>query len=261
LNNVLTAHIEGGEISGTVDELIRHSVSKMCHIHFVSNHSARKRLEQMGEEKSSIFVIGSPDVDIMMSKKFASLSFIKKHYDIPFKEYALLLFHPVVTELADIKEQAGNLVQAVLQSDINFVVIYPNNDTGSDFIFHEYNRLCSSAKIKIFPSIRFEYFLVLLKHAKFVIGNSSVGVREAPYYGIPVVNIGTRQNNRHLHPDMINCGYGRDQIVEAIKEALIARPKPVRNFGKGNSDKLFFNILDQGKLWAINKQKQFKDLL
>jgi UDP-N-acetylglucosamine 2-epimerase (hydrolysing) len=260
LNNVLTAHIEGGELSGTVDELIRHSVSKMCHIHFVSNNTARRRLIQMGEEKNSIFVIGSPDIDIMMSKKFAPLNFIKKHYNIPFKKYAVLLFHPVVTEHSDTGRQARNLVDAVLKSKLDYVVIYPNNDTGSDFIFSEYKRLQASPHIRMFPSIRFEYFLVLLRQANFIIGNSSVGVREAPYYGIPVVNIGTRQNNRHLHPDMINCGYASAQILAAIEKALSAKPKPGGHFGKGNSDRLFLKILDQGKLWLVNKQKQFRDI-
>ena len=97
LNNILVAHIEGGEVSGTIDELIRHSVSKMSHIHYVSNHEAKKRLLQMGEMESSIKVIGSPDVDIMFSNNLPSLDEVKNYYEIYFKDYGIAMFHPVTT--------------------------------------------------------------------------------------------------------------------------------------------------------------------
>jgi UDP-N-acetylglucosamine 2-epimerase (hydrolysing) len=99
LNNILVAHIEGGEVSGSVDELIRHAVSKSSHLHFVANDEARARLVQMGEARSSIFVIGSPDIDVMLSDSLPDLEEVKTKYEIPFAEYAIFLLHPVTTEL------------------------------------------------------------------------------------------------------------------------------------------------------------------
>ena len=143
LNNILVAHIEGGEVSGTIDELIRHAVSKMSHIHFVSNEKAKKRLIQMGELSRSIFVIGSPDIDVMKSSNLPSFEEAKGHYDIEFNDYGLVLFHPVTTEIDKIKEYAHCLVDALLQSEENYIVVYPNNDLGSSIILQEYEKIKS----------------------------------------------------------------------------------------------------------------------
>lgn len=260
LNNFLTAHIEGGELSGTIDELVRHAISKLSHIHFVSNDEAKRRLVQMGEDRNSIFVIGSPDIDIMLSEKLPELAEVKKHYDIPFSEYSILIFHPVTTEFEDIRCQAQNLVDAVLESKLNYIVINPNNDLGSDFILSEYKRLRSYSNIRIFPSIRFERFLVLMKNAKFIIGNSSSGIREAPYYGVPTVNIGSRQQNRSKNQDIINCGYEKLEIFQAIIKARNIKPKRVNHFGEGKSADMCLKILQDSNTWNINKQKYFNDL-
>ncbi|MFM8917489.1 MAG: UDP-N-acetylglucosamine 2-epimerase, partial [Bacteroidota bacterium] len=134
LNNILVAHIEGGEVSGTVDELIRHAVTKMSHLHFVSNNEAATRLIQMGELPESIHVIGSPDMDVMVSTDLPSLDEVKQHYEIPFDAYGIIMFHPVTTELDRMKLASENLFEAARQSGLNFVVIYPNNDMGSEFI-------------------------------------------------------------------------------------------------------------------------------
>ncbi len=259
LNNLLTAHIEGGEVSGTIDDLLRHSISKLSHIHFVSNVEAKRRLIQMGEDVSSIFVIGSPDVDIMLSDKLPEFDAVKKIYGIPFDNYAILIFHPVTTEFDNIKWQVENLVDAVLESGLNYVVVNPNNDLGSDFIFLEYKRLRDNSHIRAFPSIRFERFLVLMKNAKFILGNSSSGIREAPYYGIPTVNIGSRQQNRSLSKDIINCGYEKTEILNAIVSAQHFKPNKVSHFGEGNSAKMCLEILKNSDTWNISKQKRFND--
>jgi UDP-N-acetylglucosamine 2-epimerase (hydrolysing) len=261
LNNILVAHIEGGELSGTIDELIRHSVSKMSHTHFVSNHIAKKRLIQMGELAENIFVIGSPDVDIMLSKSLPDIEEVKERYNIPFNKYALLLFHPVTTEIEYTKLYAKELVDAILESKENFVVIFPNNDLGSSIILQEYERLKNQSNIKIYPSIRFEYFLVLLKHAQLLLGNSSAGIREAPYYGLPVINIGSRQQNRALHNDIINCGHTKADILSAFTLALNSSFSPIELFGNGDSKDLFYEVISQDKFWQISKQKQFNDLI
>lgn len=261
LNNILVAHIEGGEVSGTIDELIRHSTSKMSHIHFVSNVQAKKRLIQMGELKESIFVIGSPDVDIMFSQHLPSLVEAKQYYEIPFEHYAVAMFHPVTTEVEHMKEYAQNFVDALLKDHHNYIVVFPNNDLGSKIILEAYKRLENNLRFRIFPSLRFEYFLVLLKKSQFIIGNSSAGIREAPYYGLPIINIGTRQQNRALHADIINVNYAESEITAALK--IIDQhevKKTTSDFGNGNSDELFLKSLLNDAIWQLNHQKQFRDI-
>jgi UDP-N-acetylglucosamine 2-epimerase (hydrolysing) len=261
LNNILVSHIEGGELSGTVDELIRHSVTKLSHIHFVSNDEAAKRLLQMGEIKSSIFTIGSPDIDIMFSDNLPTEESVKEYYQIDFDQYAIVMFHPVTTEDKQMKQYADDFVASLLAVDENFVVIYPNNDLGSRYIIEAFQKLKDNPKFRIFPSIRFEYFLVLLKKAKFIIGNSSAGIREAPYYGIPVINIGTRQQNRTLNADIINVDYQKENIIKALHSVTNHKISQAYNdFGKGNSAELFLNSLLSSKIWEINHQKKFKNI-
>ncbi len=261
LNNILVAHIEGGELSGTVDELIRHSVSKLSHIHFVSNIDAAKRLLQMGEMKSSIYTIGSPDIDIMFSDHLPNLKEVKEYYQIPFEKYAIVMFHPVTTEVNEMKEYVANFVTALLDDIHNYVVIYPNNDLGSQCIIENYKQLSQNSRFRIFPSLRFEYFLTLLKSSQFIIGNSSAGIREAPYYGIPIINIGTRQQNRTLHADIINVGYDSKAIEKALKSIDCHHIQTsISDFGKGNSAELFLKSLLNPAIWKVNHQKQFRDI-
>jgi UDP-N-acetylglucosamine 2-epimerase (hydrolysing) len=260
LNNTLVAHIEGGEVSGTIDELIRHSVSKMSHVHYVSNVDAQRRLVQMGELPDSIKIIGSPDIDIMFSEGLPSLKEVKKYYEIPFQEYGLAMFHPVTTEFEKMGGYVKNFVDALLNDDKNYVVVYPNNDLGSELILKEYKRLEENIRFRIFPSVRFEYFLTLLKNSDFIIGNSSAGIREAPYYGIPTINIGSRQENRALHSHIINTSYNKKSIVEVLQAPFNKIEKDTVSFGVGDSSNLFLESLLNKSIWDLNKQKQFVDI-
>ena len=212
LNNILVTHIEGGEISGTIDELIRHAVSKLSHIHLVSNITAKKRLVQMGEIENNVFIIGSPDVDVMISKNLPTMVEVKERYEINFEKYAIAMFHPVTTEIKKMEQYANQFTDALIESNLQYIVIHPNNDLGSTSILNSYSKLKSLENFKFFPSLRFEYFLVLLKNSQFIIGNSSAGIREAPYYGLPTVNIGTRQQNRSLNNNIINKYNGKNEI-------------------------------------------------
>lgn len=260
LNNILVSHIEGGEVSGTIDELIRHSTSKMSHVHFVSNKQAKKRLIQMGELEEAIFTIGSPDVDIMFSNNLPDIETAKKYYEIQFDTYAVAMFHPVTTEAKHMQEYADNFVEALLNDNHNYIVVYPNNDLGSNAVLKAYEKLKDNPRFRIFPSLRFEYFLILLKKAQFIIGNSSAGIREAPYYGLPIINIGTRQQNRALHADIINVDYTTRSITNALNCIDSHEVKPSENdFGKGNSAELFLKSLLNSAIWQLNHQKQFRD--
>lgn len=262
LNNILVAHIEGGEISGTIDELIRHSVSKLSHLHLVSNEEAKKRLIQMGELESSIYVIGSPDLDLMNPDNLPNLEQVRKNYNIDFNEFAIAMYHPVTTEYENIKEQTAIFVDALLESNKNYVVIYPNNDLGTEEILEEYKRLEKNSRFKIFPSLRFEYFLKLLQESNFIIGNSSAGVREAPFYQVLTIDIGSRQNNRSKGNSIINVSHNKAEILSAIdkSEKLKLDKIDISEFGEGNSNKLFLHLLESKDIWNVNCQKQFQDI-
>jgi len=261
LNNILVAHIEGGELSGTIDELIRHATSKLSHIHFVANDLAKNRLIQMGELPDSIYTIGSPDIDIMFSNTLPTLAVVKDYYNIHFESYGIAMFHPVTTEIGNMSTYAHNFVSALVASGKQYVVIYPNNDLGSEHILRAYKQFDDNTNFRVFPSLRFEYFLTLLKHAEFTIGNSSAGIREAPCYGIPSINVGTRQYNRSTNQSIINTTYDVVSIEKGIKEIYNIAGIVDISYGKGNSANGFLNSLQLDKFWSINHQKQFVDII
>lgn len=258
LNNIYVSHIEGGEISGTIDESLRHAISKLSNFHFVSNNNCKKNLIQLGEDKNNIFVVGSPDIDIMVENKI-KLQTVKRKYNINFNEYSIFIYHPVVSEIKNLKRNIKTVVDAIISSNKNYVVIYPNNDLGSNIILEEYKRLINNKKIKMYPSMRFEYFLTLLDNADFVIGNSSLGIRESGIYGIPTINIGTRQDGRYNLDVQKNICCVKEKFNEII--CAINNIKKFRNknycFGRGGSDKKILEILKNDKIWKTKIQKKF----
>lgn len=259
-NNIRVAHIEGGEISGTLDEIVRHSISKMSHFHFVSNMSSRNRLLQMGEHVSRIHVIGSPEVDVMKSESLPSIDDVRSRYSISFDKYNILIFHPVSFEYSLLRNHVSEIVKFVSNSIENFVVIYPNNDKGSDVIFDEYSKLNGLKNVRLIPSMRFEYYLTALMNAQAIIGNSSSGVREAPAFGIPSVNIGSRQSNRSNSKSIINCDAKAEDIENALSLALEIDTIPIYEFGEGNTASNFIEILGLEDFWKLPVHKQFVDL-
>ncbi|GFO55603.1 UDP-N-acetyl glucosamine 2-epimerase [Geomonas sp. Red276] len=258
-NNLLVSHIEGGEVSGTIDESIRHSVSKLAHIHFVANDRARQRLLQMGEHPENIFIIGSPDLDLMTSAALPALHAVKDHYEIGFDTYGIFAYHPVTTSLHDLISNLQEISQALTASNKNFVAIYPNNDPGSELIIEELEALRANPRFRVFPSVRFEAFLVLLKHAQFMIGNSSAGVREAPFYGIPSINIGSRQNGRFACETIVNCRESAAEILAAIDGIDRVPRTATEHFGNGTSRDQFLAIMKDEGIWRVKLQKYFVD--
>lgn len=246
LNGILTAHIEGGELSGTVDGMIRHSITKLAHVHFCANEEAKIRLVTMGESPDTVYPIGSPDIDVMLGD-LPSLDEVKEHYHIPYKEYGIIIYHPVVGEAPD----TFMATFRAAQYNGDWVAIYPNNDPGSNAII-EYMK---QSEFYCLPSMRFEYFLTLLKNARMILGNSSAGVREAPVYGVPTINVGTRQDGRANLPSIVNVP---DDWME-ISHAINSPPPRVstRVFGSGDSARQFVSILSDKGFWDTPRQKQF----
>jgi UDP-N-acetylglucosamine 2-epimerase (hydrolysing) len=263
LNNILTAHIEGGEVSGTIDEIIRHAVSKLSHYHFVTNKTAKKRLVQMGELNKNIFIIGSPNIEIIKSENLPSLKSVKDKYEINYENYAISIMHSDTNFLKSLKKDIKVYFQALKRSKKNFIVLYPNNDPGSEIIFNEIKKFNKTNKnFRILPSMRFEYYLTLLKNSKFIIGNSSSGIMEAPFYGIPTINLGYRQFRRAKIDSINNCNFYIDEIIGKIKYCSKINKKYKKStfFGVGNSYRLFQKILNKDNFWKKNSNKQFQDL-
>jgi UDP-N-acetylglucosamine 2-epimerase (hydrolysing) len=260
LNNYLVAHIEGGEVSGTVDEMLRHSISKISHLHLVSNKTARKRLIQMGENKRYIFEVGSPDVDVILNKKLPEIESAKKRYNIRFNKFSIAIIHPVTTNLANLKKESKIFFSSLVKSKLNYIIIFPNNDLGSEIILKEIYKLKSNNKFRIFPSTRFEYYLTFLKNSEFIIGNSSSGIMEAPYYGVTTINIGTRQSNRLKSKLIKNISFNEKKIIKTINQIKNRKIIKRNFFGKGNSAKKIETLFLSNKIWNVSKQKNFIDL-
>ncbi|MCP4547820.1 MAG: UDP-N-acetylglucosamine 2-epimerase (hydrolyzing) [bacterium] len=260
LNNILVAHIEGGELSGTIDDLLRHSTSKLAHLHFVANEEAKDRLVQMGEIPESIYTIGSPDIDVMLSEDLPDLQEVRHKYDLPFENYGIFMWHPVTTEVQELQEKTRQVIQGALDSGMEFVVLSPNNDRGTDIILSEIqSSLAGHKRFKHIPSMRFEYFLTLLKNARVIYGNSSAGVREAPVYGTPTINVGTRQNNRYCHKSIINVSENCHDILNCFRQ-LPKRSERSYYFGDGKSADKFVSILNTEAMWNTQIQKAFLDM-
>ena len=258
LNHILTAHVEGGEISGTIDDSIRHAITKMSHVHFIGSNSAKKRVSNMGENKKNIYQIGSPDIDIILNDKLPSLRQVRKRYDVNFKEYSILLWHPVTSELENLNKDTITLINFLKKMREKFVVIYPNNDPGSNIVLKHYKSF-KKKKFRLLKSLRFEYFLTLLKNSKFIIGTSSSAIYEAPLFGIPSINIGDRQYRRSNSKNIKNININDLDLDDIYKYIMDYKYTKKSRFGYGNSDKKFIKILKSRKFWLTNVQKFFFD--
>ena len=257
LNNILTLHVQAGDVSGTIDDSMRHAISKLCHAHCSANGQAKKRLINMGEIEENISVIGTPGLDVLLSEDLPILVESQLKYDFHFDKYGILIFHPVTTEVDDLSDQVGEVVSAVIKSGLNYIVVCPNNDLGSDKIFKSYNRFAYMTNIKVFESIDHYDFLTFLKNARFIIGNSSCGILEAPCYGNPAVNIGSRQDGRSRDRRIFNCDCNEKDILKNIEYVNKTTFNP-NGDADGHCADRFIEMLSKDNFWDIGKQKKFK---
>jgi len=259
VNYIRSAHIEGGEVSGTIDESFRHCNTKLCISHFVSNEEAKNRVLALGEPEKNIFVIGSPELDSHAQDSGVTFDDVKKRYGIPFSDFGIVIFHSVTSEVDSIAMQAESLFTRLEESNKNFVVIAPNNDPGTNSIIGRINRLPTS-RFRILPSMRFNYFSELMKNSSVIIGNSSVGVREAPFLGIPSLDIGTRQNGRAFTDSIHKCNANeKEKIKDFIQNQWGKKYKFEGNFGSGDSSQKFIDILKMDSFWKMEVQKKFTE--
>jgi UDP-N-acetylglucosamine 2-epimerase (hydrolysing) len=252
---IRSAHIEGGEVSGTIDESIRHCNTKLCATHFVSSEAAKQRVLALGEAPERVYNIGSPELDVHARPSGVTIQEVRARYDIPFENYGIVVFHPVTSEVDTIGDQAKALFGALEASGKNFVVISPNNDPGTEEIFSVIEKLPSD-RFRLIPSMRFNYFSELMKNAAVMVGNSSAGVREAPFLGLPSLDVGTRQNNRAMANSVFKeSAFGIHTISDFLKNNWFSKKDRDCSFGLGNSTGMFVTILGEEKFWTQMLQK------
>jgi UDP-N-acetylglucosamine 2-epimerase (hydrolysing) len=260
-NYVRSAHVEGGEVSGTIDEVFRHCNTKLCTHHFVSSDAAARRVMALGEPEETIHTIGSPELDFHARPSGVTLADVRARYAIPFADYGIATFHPVTSEQDSIGQQAADLFGALDASSRNFVVIAPNNDPGSAAIFKVLERLPKD-RFRVLPSMRFSHFSELMKNAACMVGNSSAGVREAPFLGLPSLDIGTRQSNRSDAPSVTACEASDSAVILDFLATHWGRPADRHEgFGQGSAADRFVEVLARPDFWGLSLQKAFRDHL
>ena len=259
MNYVPCAHVEGGEVSGTIDEVFRHCNSKLSAIHLVSSESARQRVLRLGESASAVEVIGSPELDIHSRPSGVKIEEVLERYEIRSEDYGICIYHPVTSETSTTRENAAALFSSLKDSNRYFVVILPNNDPASDEIVEEIRKL-PTERFRVLPSMRFLYFSELLKNAKVIVGNSSAGVREAPFLGLPSLDVGTRQSNRAEAPSIFKVSPTDDADIKTFLESNWGKRYPGHEaFGTGLASENFLRLIQQESFWDRPLQKYFED--
>tara|TARA_A100001388_G_C28766792_1_gene501226 strand:+ start:1225 stop:2370 length:1146 start_codon:yes stop_codon:yes gene_type:complete len=256
--NIPVAHIQGGEVSGTIDESLRHGMSKFSNFHFTATQETKKRLIKMGELKQNIFVVGCPSIDALKQEKDETKSVISKKFNIDItQDYILIIQHPVTSEMNKINDQFIETIEALKKLEIQKLFVFPNNDAGSNKII----KLIKKYKFNYCKTLTLKGYKTLLKNSKALVGNSSSGIHEAATYKIPVVNIGTRQEGRTKSINVVDVKYDRKHIYKAMKKVLSKsfnrKLKNLKNpYGDGNSSNKIINIIKKLNLKNFNTQKK-----
>lgn len=259
--NILVAHIQGGEVTGSIDESLRHAMTKFAHLHFPATADAGQRLVRMGEDPRSIYVVGCPSLDLLLRAPDIGVAELAKEFPIDFHQpYVLILQHPVTTEAAQAGWQMAQTLAGVKSLQMQALVIYPNNDAGSQGIIRE----LQDSRIAWVRSVPPERYINLLKRSAALVGNSSSGIHETASLGVPTVNVGTRQDGRQRPENVIDVEYGTAHVAEGLRRSLddIAFREKVRMcrnpYGDGHAAERIVEVLQTVPL-GKNLQKRFLD--
>jgi len=244
--NIPVAHIQGGEVTGSIDEKVRHAVTKLADLHLVATSGARERVERMGEEKRKVFVTGCPSIDLA-----AEIADDPQLNFNPFERYGgvgglhqltngylVVMQHPVTTEHEKARQHIMETLEAVHSINMPALWFWPNVDAGSDGTsngIRSFREKYQPENLHFFKNMEPIDFLRLLYSSKCLVGNSSVGIRECAYLGVPVVNIGTRQNGRERGKNVLDADYCSDQIRAAVEKQL-SNGRYAQNDLYGNGD-------------------------
>jgi len=235
--NIPVAHIQGGEVSGTIDESIRHAMSKFSHYHLAANEDACERLIKMGEDPNHVFNVGCPSIDAIMQVEDNKEVLQKYNLEQP---YFLMIQHPVTTEIEKTEEQILETLQAIKESNIKVLTIMPNNDAGYSQII----RKIDNSDIYRVNSLSISDYVNLLKRSQGLLGNSSSGIHETATFNVPTINIGTRQDGRLRPLNVIDVAYDKEQIKKAIEICKNNNGTVYDNpYGDGNSSQRIVDLL------------------
>lgn len=229
--NIPVAHVQGGELTGSIDDLVRHAITKLSHIHFPATEQAGERIIKMGEDPQTVHVIGCPALDLIADSRGRPSQQVLQMgvgslFD-PTKPYLVVVQHPVTTEHLDAYSQVAETLAAVVRVNedigIQVVWLWPNVDAGSDSIskrLREFRESERNAGFHFFRNFSPEDYIRILREAKCIVGNSSSGIREASFMGVPSVSVGSRQSRRERSPNVVDVGYEAKEIEGAIRAQL-----------------------------------------
>lgn len=258
--NIPLAHIQGGEVTGNIDEKVRHSITKLSDYHLVASEGAKERVLKLGEEPDSVFNTGCPSIDLakeIMQSPQLDFDPFEKYGGVGIREdisngYYVVMQHPVTSEYNEARNHIEQTLEAMRTPDKPVLWFWPNVDAGSDGTsngirsFRESN---PNNRFHFFKNMEPSDFLRLLYNSSALIGNSSVGIRECAYLGIPVVNIGIRQYRRDRGNNVIDVDYNHEQISSALKKfSLNGRPVSSEVYGGGNAGKNIADVLSKVEL-------------
>lgn len=253
--NIPVAHIQSGDLSGHIDGAARHAITKLCHIHFPACEDSAKRVERMGEELHRIFNVGAPQLDEIVYGKKISHKKLNQILNLDLKKRtALVIQHPVLSELEQARAQMIETLEALREVGIQTIIIYPNVDAGGEEMIKVIREYEQYPFLHSFKNLDRIVFLSLLTHISILVGNSSCGIIEAPSFKIPVVNIGSRQRGRMQAGNVINTGYKRTEIRDALKRGLFdtslrRRIMKCKNpYGDGKSAARIVKVLETIKI-------------
>jgi UDP-N-acetylglucosamine 2-epimerase (non-hydrolysing)/GDP/UDP-N,N'-diacetylbacillosamine 2-epimerase (hydrolysing) len=248
--NIPVAHIHGGEISGHVDGVLRHAITKISHIHFPATKNSRERILSLGEDHWRIFVAGAPALDKILKMNYSSKKELHKKYNLEEGEKLILVLqHPVSTQVKVAAGQMKNTMEAVSYFKLPAIVIYPNADAGGRKMISVINKYKKYHFIKVCKSLPHKDYLGLLRIATVLVGNSSSGIIEALCFNLPVVNIGIRQEGRERGANIIDAQSDKKKIIKAINKALHTKIKKYKNpYGNGQASRRIAKVLAAIKL-------------
>ncbi len=264
--NIRVAHTMGGEVTGTIDESIRHAITKFAHVHFPANKDAGERIIKLGEEPEHVYVVGCPRVDhvhdllerdpSMPMDLYEEFGGVGPEFDLS-EPFLLVSQHPVTTEYGEAKQQIIKTIRACVRTGLNIMILWPNADAGTEGIstgIRQYREEHPGARIHAFKNLPNDVYTRLMKNTACLVGNSSSGIREGAYIGTPCVNIGSRQNGRERGQNVIDADTDEDQIYEAIEKQIAHGPYPSEPiYGDGHAGERIADILSKVE---VNVQKR-----
>jgi len=265
--NIPLAHTMGGEVTGTIDESVRHAVTKLAHIHFPANREAGERIIKMGEEPSTVHVVGCPRIDLVaeianrekngLDRDYLAQEGVGGHINLD-EPFLLVNQHPVTTEYTKGEDQVHETLMALYELKIPTIMLWPNADAGSEDLargMRKFREHYDHQHIRFYKNFPVEIFVRLMLRCSAMLGNSSAAVREGAFLGVPAVNVGTRQAGRERGTNVVDVGYDRQEIMDAIKGHLDnGRHPSLPIYGDGKAGQRIADILAASPKPSVQKR-------